>query len=122
MNQALLAKLRACCRDEAAFVELQQTLADAIQPLQQEIQQANFQVERQKTLFRVITRLREPIDLDTIFRATAAEVRQLLGADRVGMFRFYPDSGWDDGEFVSEDVNPEFASAMAQKVHDHCFG
>jgi light-regulated signal transduction histidine kinase (bacteriophytochrome) len=122
MNPALMEKLRACCRDEAAFVDLQQTLADEIQPLQQEIQQAHFQLARQKALFRVITRLREPIDLDTIFRATAAEVRQLLGADRVGMFRFYPDSGWDDGEFVSEDVDPEFGSAMAQKVHDHCFG
>jgi light-regulated signal transduction histidine kinase (bacteriophytochrome) len=122
MNQALLAKLRTCCRDEAAFVELQQTLADEMQPLVQEIQQTNFQIERQKALFRVVTRLREPIDLDTIFRATAAEVRQLLGADRVGMFRFYPDSGWDDGEFVSEDVDPEFAPAMTQKVHDHCFG
>jgi light-regulated signal transduction histidine kinase (bacteriophytochrome) len=40
----------------------------------------------------------------------------------VGMFRFYADSGWDDGEFVSEDVDQAFASAMVQKVHDHCFG
>lgn len=122
MNQELLAKLRNCCRDEAAFEELQQALVHEIHPLRQEVQQANFQVERQKALFHVITRLREPIDLDTIFRATAAEVRQLLGADRVGMFRFYPDSGWDDGEFVSEDVDPDFSSAIAQKVHDHCFG
>jgi GAF domain-containing protein len=66
--------------------------------------------------------LREPLDLETIFQATAREVRQLLGADRVAMFRFYPDSGWDDGEFVSEDVNSAYGSAMAQKIHDHCFG
>ncbi|HEY9639516.1 MAG TPA: GAF domain-containing protein, partial [Coleofasciculaceae cyanobacterium] len=52
----------------------------------------------------------------------AIEVRQLLAADRVGMFRFYPDAGWDDGEFVSEAVDPAFTSAMAQKIHDHCFG
>jgi light-regulated signal transduction histidine kinase (bacteriophytochrome) len=38
------------------------------------------------------------------------------------MFRFYPDSGWDDGEFVSEDVDPAFPSAMSQRIHDHCFG
>jgi light-regulated signal transduction histidine kinase (bacteriophytochrome) len=122
MNPELLARIRDLCRDEAAFAQLQQTLTDEIQPLEQEIHQANFLVERQKTLFRVVTRLRESIDLDTIFRATAAEVRQLLAADRVGMFRFYPESGWDDGEFVSEDVDPAFASAIAQKVHDHCFG
>jgi GAF domain-containing protein len=97
-------------------------LTEDLQPLTQEMEQAKFQVEQQKALFRAITRLREPLELETIFQATATEVRQLLSADRVGMFRFYPDSGWNDGEFVSEDVDPAFSSAMAQKIHDHCFG
>jgi light-regulated signal transduction histidine kinase (bacteriophytochrome) len=122
MNLELLARLQNVCRDDAAFEQLQQILSDEFQSLEQEINQARFQMERQQTLFRVITRLREPIDLETIFQATAVEVRQLLAADRVGMFRFYPNSGWDDGEFVSEDVDPDFSSAIAQKIHDHCFG
>jgi light-regulated signal transduction histidine kinase (bacteriophytochrome) len=122
MNIETLAKLRGFCRDEAAFNQLKQALAQEVQPLEQKINQAHFQLEQQKTLFRVIARLRESLDLETIFQATAREVRQLLGADRVGMFRFYPESGWDDGEFVSEDVDPAFSSAIAQKVHDHCFG
>lgn len=114
--------MRELCRDEAAFEQLKQTLADEMQHLEQEIHQAYFRVEQQKALFRVITRLREPLNLERIFQATATEVRQLLAADRVGMFRFNPNSGWDDGEFVSEDVEPRFGSAIAQKVHDHCFG
>jgi light-regulated signal transduction histidine kinase (bacteriophytochrome) len=122
MDAKLFAKLREFCRDDAAFEQLQQTLTAEIQPLEQEIERTKFQFNQQKALFSVITRLREPLDLETIFQATATEVRQLLGADRVGMFRFYPDSGWDDGEFVSEDVDPAFPSAMAQKIHDHCFG
>jgi light-regulated signal transduction histidine kinase (bacteriophytochrome) len=122
MNLELLTRLRHLCRDEAAFEQLQQILNDQIQPLEQEIHQTHFQMERQQALFRVATRLRESLDLDTIFKATATEVRQLLAADRVGMFRFYPNSGWDDGEFVSEDVDPDFPSAIAQKIHDHCFG
>jgi light-regulated signal transduction histidine kinase (bacteriophytochrome) len=122
MNTETFAKLRDFCRDEAAFDQLKQTLTQEVQPLEQELTQAHSQLEQQKTLFRVIARLRESLDLETIFQATAREVRQLLGADRVGMFRFYPDSGWDDGEFVSEDVDPAFTSAIAQKVHDHCFG
>lgn len=122
MNPEILAKLRDCCRDEAAFEQLQQILTQEAYPLKQEIDRVQFQVEQQKAVFHVITRLREPIDLETIFKATAIEVRQLLAADRVGMFRFYPNSGWDDGEFVSEDVDPAFSSAMAQKIHDHCFG
>jgi light-regulated signal transduction histidine kinase (bacteriophytochrome) len=122
MNPETLAKLRSFCRDEDAFAQLQQTLANEVHPLEQEIDRVQLQVEQQKALFRVIARLRESIDLETIFQSTASEVRQLLGADRVGMFRFYVDSGWDDGEFVSEDVDPEFDSAIAKKVHDHCFG
>ncbi|PSB20466.1 histidine kinase [filamentous cyanobacterium CCP2] len=122
MNPERLARIRDLCRDEVAFEQLQQLLSEEKQPLEQEICHALFQVEQQKTLFSVITRLREFLDLETIFRATAAEVRQLLAADRVGMFRFYPNSGWNDGEFVSEAVDPEFPSAIAHKIHDHCFG
>ncbi len=130
MNPNTLAKLREFCKDEAAFDRLKQTVAEDLQstsprtPAEQdrEIDRAQIRVEQQKALLRVVTRLREPLDLETIFQATAVEVRQLLTADRVGMFRFYPESGWDDGEFVSEDVDPAFPSAMVQKVHDHCFG
>ncbi|TAF57721.1 MAG: GAF domain-containing protein [Oscillatoriales cyanobacterium] len=79
-------------------------------------------VAKQKALFAVVTKIRESLDLDIIFQSTAREVRQLLNADRVAIFQFYQDSGFDDGEFVSEDVLPEFDSAKAVKVHDHCFG
>jgi light-regulated signal transduction histidine kinase (bacteriophytochrome) len=122
MKLETLVKLQGLCRDEAAFEQIKQILANEVQNWKQEINQAYFRVEQQKTLFRVITRLRETVDLETIFQDTAKEVRQLLQADRVGMFRFYPNSGWDDGEFVSEDVDPAFSSAMSQKIHDHCFG
>ncbi|WP_009632723.1 GAF domain-containing protein [Synechocystis sp. PCC 7509] len=122
MNLETLAKLRSFCIDEFAFEQLKQTLSDEIQPLKQEISQAHSLAEQRETLYRAIARLREPIDLETIFRTTAIEVRQLLNADRVGMFRFYADSGWNDGEFVSEDVDPAFSSAMKKKVHDYCFG
>jgi light-regulated signal transduction histidine kinase (bacteriophytochrome) len=118
MNPATLAKLRDLCRDEAAFAQLAQTLQAEFTPLPP----ANNLADQQQALFRVISRIRESLDLETVFQTTAIEVRQLLAADRVGMFRFYPDAHWNDGEFVSEDVNPAFAPAMAQKIHDHCFG
>ncbi len=122
MTPELLSKLRSTCRNEADFEQLQQIWSDEFQDLKQELRQANFQISRQQALFRLITRLRKPLELETIFKATAIEVRQLLVADRVGMFRFYPHSGWNDGEFVSEDVDPNFSSAIAHKIHDHCFG
>ncbi len=122
MNPVILARLQNLCRDEAAFQMLKEILAEEFQEFEQEINQAHFLVEQHKALFRVITRLREHLNTDKIFQATATEVRLLLKADRVGMFRFYPNSGWNDGEFVSEDVDRAFGSAMAQKIHDHCFG
>jgi two-component system, NtrC family, sensor kinase len=81
-----------------------------------------LQIKLQEALTRVVDRIRSSLDLDTLFNTTATEIRELLNADRVGVFRFEPDSGWDDGEFVAEDVAANFSSALAEKVHDHCFG
>lgn len=79
------------------------------------------QIEQQKALAGVIARIRQSLDLETIFKTTAIEVRSLLKADRVGVFRFYPELDWE-GEFVSEDVDPQWTSVIAQKVYDYCFG
>lgn len=122
MKPEKLASLRNLCGDEAVFKQIKNIIADEVQSLEHKLERAYFDLEQQKALLRAIASLREPLDLETIFKATAIEVRQLLAADRVGMFRFYPNSGWDDGEFVSEDVDPAFSSAMEQKIHDHCFG
>ncbi|MBW4472955.1 MAG: GAF domain-containing protein [Stenomitos rutilans HA7619-LM2] len=78
--------------------------------------------EQQQALAEVIGKIRAPLGLDAIFHLAATEVRQLLNVDRVGIFRFYPDSGFDDGEFVSEAVLPPYASALKRRIHDHCFG
>ncbi|OKH56055.1 ATPase [Calothrix sp. HK-06] len=82
--------------------------------------QAPSNIEKEKTLAAVIARIRESLDLQTIFKNTATEVRQLLQADRVGVFRFYPHLDWE-GEFVSEDVAHGWDSAMELKIRDHCF-
>lgn len=76
--------------------------------------------EKHKALSRVIARIRESLDIDTIFKVTVKELRQLINTDRVGVFRFYPELGWE-GEFIYEDVAKEWSSALAAKLHDHCF-
>lgn len=80
------------------------------------------QVAQQKALLAVVTKIRESLDLESIFKSTATEVRQLLNADRVGMFRFEPESDCRCGEIVSEDVVSPYTSAIATKVEDNCFG
>ncbi|MFM7425252.1 MAG: sensor histidine kinase, partial [Elainella sp.] len=128
MNSDYLEQLQSCCRDQAAFERMQQILTMANCPPSDETlpdrksPKQKSQLERHQVLFRVVAKIRETLDLETIFQTTATEVQQLLQADRVGVFRFYPDSGWDAGEFVSEAVRPEFPSALAARVQDHCFG
>ncbi len=109
-----LEQLRSCCKDEAAFQQMQQILAEMIS--------RGTQTEKYQTLAKAIARIRESLDLETLFTDTAKEVRGLLDCDRVGIFRFDPDSGYDDGEFVSEAVIPGYISVLSARVHDHCFG
>lgn len=85
-------------------------------------QQLAIIAKQQQALFRVVSKIRESLDVETIFKATTTEIRKLLGADRVAIFRFDPASGYDQGEFISEDVQLGFTEATNNKVHDHCFG
>ncbi|MTJ46780.1 GAF domain-containing protein [Dolichospermum sp. UHCC 0259] len=78
------------------------------------------QGEQQKALSRVIARIRESCDIDIIFTVTVNEVRQLLNADRVGVFRFNPELG-GDGEFIYEDVDRQWVSALSTQVKNYCF-
>ncbi|WP_264307641.1 PAS domain S-box protein [Nodosilinea nodulosa] len=80
------------------------------------------QAEREVVLREITQHIRESLDLQTIFNTACDEIRAFLRADRVGIFKFYPDSGYDDGEFVAESVVNGFSSAMAIRIHDHCFG
>jgi PAS domain S-box-containing protein len=79
------------------------------------------QAEREVVLREITQRIRESLNLQTIFDTACDEIRTYLRADRVGIFKFYPDSGYD-GEFVAESVVNGFTSAMAIRIHDHCFG
>ncbi len=100
------------------FTALQQTA----QQLTTHAEKICQQIEQQKTLISITDQIRSSLNLELIFQTTATEARRLLNADRVGVFRFIPGTGCKEGEFVSEDVVSGFASAMAVKVQDGCFG
>ncbi|MBE9004209.1 PAS domain S-box protein [Fortiea sp. LEGE XX443] len=71
--------------------------------------------EREKAIAQVIQRMRQTLDLDTIFAATTAELRQLLNCDRVVVYRFNPD--WS-GEFVSESMGEGWNSLIIEQRND----
>ncbi len=78
--------------------------------------------EQQQLLFNLVAKMRKSLDLDTIFQITTKELRRILNADRVGVYRFILGSEFNDGEFIAEDVLPGFPSALASRIHDRCFG
>ncbi|MDX2255442.1 MAG: PAS domain S-box protein [Pseudanabaenaceae cyanobacterium bins.39] len=83
--------------------------------MQQQLKEANL-------LRQISNRIRQTLDLTTIFHTACNEVRQALAADRVGIFQFYPEANYNDGEFIAEAMVEGFSSALTMKVHDHCFG
>ncbi|WP_071190830.1 GAF domain-containing protein [Trichormus sp. NMC-1] len=85
-------------------------------------QKIKQQVEREHLLLETTQRIRQSLDLAAIFNTAVEEIRQLINVDRVGIFKFDPDSNFNDGEFVSESVLGGFKSALEIKIHDHYFG
>ncbi|NDJ20201.1 GAF domain-containing protein [Nostoc sp. B(2019)] len=100
-------------------VALQQ--AELLTQTQQQALGLRQAAEQQQVLFEVVAKIRESLDLETVFAATVCEVRRSLNADRVVVYRFDPNSEFDEGEIVSENVLPEFTSALTLKIQDNCF-
>ena len=96
--------------------------ADLLAQTRQQAVDLQCAAEQQRILFEVVAKIRQSLDLDTIFRTTTTELRWIFNADRVGIYRFDPGSKFNEGEFITEDVLPDFGSAMDVKVRDHCFG
>ena len=66
-------------------------------------------IQREQAITRSIDRMRQSLDMDTIFNTTTSELRQILKCDRVVIYRFNPD--WS-GEFVAESVAPGWISLV----------
>ncbi len=74
--------------------------------------------ERERAIAKVIQKMRQTLDLETIFTATTQELRQVINCDRVVVYRFQPD--WS-GEFVSESVGMEWVCAIEKHENDPDF-
>jgi hypothetical protein len=98
---------------------LHQTLEVQIKERTARLQEAT---EQQQILFQVVTKMRQSLDLETIFKTVTEEVRRSLSADRVCVYRFDPTSLYNFGDIIAEDVLPPFPKALGAFVQDHCFG
>ena len=76
------------------------------------------QFQREQLVGAIVQRIRKSLDLDEILTSTVAEVRQVLAADRVIIFRFEPD--WS-GNVVVESVDSPWHSILGTNIYDPCF-
>ncbi|MEM9905862.1 MAG: GAF domain-containing protein [Cyanobacteria bacterium P01_D01_bin.44] len=91
------------------------------------IQQADYlkrlalTTQQEQLISKIIDRLRKTTDLPQTLKTVARDIREMLQADRVGMYQFDPATNYSVGEFVVEDVATDVRSAMANRIQDKCF-
>jgi PAS domain S-box-containing protein len=78
--------------------------------------------ERERLLAEISQHIRQSLELHQIFETACQEIRPVIGVDRVGIFQFSPDSGWEEGEFVAESLGAGILSITHTIIRDHCFG
>jgi methyl-accepting chemotaxis protein PixJ len=76
--------------------------AEYVEQVRLKSEQLVYVAEKEKALTKTINRIRQSSDVESIFKTTTQEVRQLLRCDRVAVYRFNPDWG---GEFIAESVS-----------------
>lgn len=116
--QALEVQFLSQVATQLGFAVKQAELLSQTKQKAEDLRAAN---EQQQILLNSIAEIRESLDIDTLFQTTVREVRRIMGADRVGIFKFDEDADYQSGEFVAENILPEFNPAIAIKVRDPCF-
>lgn len=80
------------------------------------------QAKRELVLQEIAQRIRQSLDLKTIFETAVRETRHFIATDRVAIFKFNSDSNFNEGEFVAESVDDKFKSILGVKIDDPSFG
>ncbi|MEG4575743.1 PAS domain S-box protein [Microcoleus sp. N3A4] len=76
------------------------------------------QIERERLIAQIQSRIRSSLDIQDILKTTVAEVREFLATDRVLIFCFRPD--WN-GDVVVESVGKGWMPLMGMTFDDCCF-
>ena len=69
----------------------------------------------------ITQQIRQSLDLAKIFEIATLEIRKSVHAERVSIYKFTPDSNFNDGEFVSESIAENIDSILTIKIGDHIF-
>jgi methyl-accepting chemotaxis protein PixJ len=106
----------------AAQISAAMQQLDYLQLIQHTSAQLAKTAEQERMVARTMERIRQSFDLQKAFKTTVKEIRNFLKADRVAVFKFDSESGYNEGETIAEDVQPGYINALGTMVEDHCFG
>jgi methyl-accepting chemotaxis protein PixJ len=73
--------------------------AEYLKQIQSQTKQQAKEAERERSLAKVVDRIRQTYDIEKIFSVTTQEIRRLLNVERVTIYKFRPDYF---GDFVYE--------------------
>ncbi|MBD2386106.1 diguanylate cyclase domain-containing protein [Cylindrospermum sp. FACHB-282] len=122
VNNCIFIPIRQRIQYEDEILQAKKVAETAIRAQKQAEIALRQQYERAILLREISQRIYQFLDLSKIFEIASHEIRELIHADRVGIFKFSPNAHHNDGEFVAESVLKGFDSHLATKIHDHCFG
>ncbi len=86
-----------------------------IEKRQQTISSLQASAKREKIISLVIQKIRQSLDISTIFQTTTQELRETIYCDRVVIYKFNPD--WS-GEFVAESVGSGWKILVQEQEND----
>lgn len=74
------------------------------------------QAEREQLIREITQRIHQSLELVTIFNTATEMIREFLGVNRVSIFKCDLESGYTQGEFISESVTLGFPSILNFKL------
>lgn len=108
LNQELQKEILERQKAESELRQINEELEARVQKRTAELQQA---AEREQAITRIIQRMRQTLDLKTIFSGTTEELRQAIECDRVLVYQFLPD--WS-GKLVAESAGEGWPLLISQ--------
>ncbi len=96
---------------------LQSAVRNALARADLQTQLAQSQ-HRQSFISSIALRIRQTLDLDEVLERATVEAHNLLGCDRILVYKFAADMS---GTIVAESVDAKYQSVLGQEIIDTCF-
>lgn len=99
-----------------AFNQLADSVNQTEQTIQLQSKREKLKAERARLLAELTSHIRQSLDVNAILSTSVEGVREVLGVDRVLIYRFNP--SLKNGEITAEAVGRNWKRAMGQTVED----